>query len=150
MTINILIVDDSFTMRSMLKRAFSMNEIPAPRFLEAANGREGIELLEREEIDFVIVDINMPVMNGMEMIDRMREIPGLVHVPVLVVSTHFHTARLEELRKEIAIGIEQLVKNCAVLLVVAEILVQFNVKDYRGLIVPVIIGFHVYLPAVKG
>jgi two-component system chemotaxis response regulator CheY len=92
-------VDDSFTMRSMLKRAFSMNDIPLPRFLEAANGKEGMELLERENIDFVIVDINMPVMNGMEMIDRMREIPELVRVPVVVVSTHFNTARIQELRE---------------------------------------------------
>jgi two-component system chemotaxis response regulator CheY len=100
MVLNVLIVDDSSTMRAMIKRAFTLNGFPVARYFEAADGAEGLELLEHEEIDLVMVDINMPVMSGMEMIDRIREIPEVAQVPVVVVSTFSSEARIREIRNK--------------------------------------------------
>jgi len=54
---------------------------------EAANGQEGLEKLGRHWIDLVLVDINMPVMNGEEMIAKVRENPTWSDLPIIVVST---------------------------------------------------------------
>jgi two-component system chemotaxis response regulator CheY len=99
MAINILIVDDSKIMRTMILKTLQMTGITMGEVFQAANGREGLESLEQNWIDLAIVDINMPVMNGEEMIDRMRANPEMKNLPVVVVSTEgseTRIARLEE------------------------------------------------------
>jgi two-component system chemotaxis response regulator CheY len=99
MAINILIVDDSKIMRTMILKTLQMTGITMGEVFQAANGREGLESLEQNWIDLAIVDINMPVMNGEEMIDRMRANPEMQNLPVVVVSTEgseTRIARLEE------------------------------------------------------
>ncbi|MCF8130993.1 MAG: response regulator [Deltaproteobacteria bacterium] len=99
MAINVLIVDDSKIMRTMILKTLQMTGIPMGEIFQAGNGREGLEALERNWIDLAIVDINMPVMNGEEMIDHMRGNPEMQDMPVVVVSTEgseTRIARLEE------------------------------------------------------
>lgn len=99
MAINVLIVDDSKIMRTMILKTLQMTGIPLGEIFQAGNGREGLEALERNWIDLAIVDINMPVMNGEEMIDHMRGNPEMQDMPVVVVSTEgseTRIARLEE------------------------------------------------------
>lgn len=96
MALNVLVVDDSATMRHMVVRTLQMSGLPIGQLHQAANGREGLEVLEREWVDLVFVDINMPVMNGMEMIDAIRAQPTYAELPIVVISTESSRTRIEE------------------------------------------------------
>ncbi len=87
MSLNILIVDDSGVMRAMIAKSLRMTGLDIQQMHQAGNGAEGLDMLERHPVDLVIVDINMPVMNGEEMIDRMREREDFNQIPILVIST---------------------------------------------------------------
>ena len=98
MAINVLIVDDSGVMRAMVLKTIRMAGLPLAEVHEAGNGQEGLDLLDKHWIDLAIVDINMPVMNGEEMIDRMNENSETKDIPVVVISTEGSTARIERLQ----------------------------------------------------
>ena len=97
MAFNILIVDDSSIIRSMLKKTFSAAGIPVGEVIEAGNGREGIEKLESNWVDLMFLDINMPVMDGMTMIDRMQDRDEFRDTPVVVVSTEGSRTKIDKL-----------------------------------------------------
>ncbi|MDL1962764.1 MAG: response regulator [Deltaproteobacteria bacterium] len=98
MAINILIVDDSAVMRSIILKTMRMAGLPLEEIYQAANGQEGLDVLNRHWIDLVIADINMPVMNGEEMIDRMQENSDTKEIPIIVVSTEGSKTRIERLQ----------------------------------------------------
>ena len=97
MSMNVLIVDDSGVMRAMILKTLRLSGLPLGDVYQAANGKEGLELLEENWIDLVLVDINMPVMNGEEMIARMMENPEMKDIPKLVVSTEGSEKRILKL-----------------------------------------------------
>jgi CheY-like chemotaxis protein len=80
----ILSVDDSKTVRASLSRLFSPF---ACELCEAVNGREGLEVAARERPDLIILDYNMPVMNGVSMLQRLREDAELRRIPVIMLTT---------------------------------------------------------------
>jgi two-component system chemotaxis response regulator CheY len=84
MTKKILTVDDSRTMRDMLKHA--LNEA-GYEVVQAEDGVEGLEALEREGADVVITDINMPRLDGFGFIEGVRANPAHLGLPVLVLTT---------------------------------------------------------------
>ena len=69
MSLNVLVVDDSAVMRAMIIKTLRLSGLPLGEVHEAANGQEGLGTLDEHWIDLVLVDINMPVMNGEEMIE---------------------------------------------------------------------------------
>ena len=100
MGINILVVDDSGVMRSMIAKTIKLSGLKLGDIHQAANGQEGLEALNQNWIDLVIADINMPVMNGEEMIDRMRKEPEFKDIPIVVVSTEGSQTRIERLQNK--------------------------------------------------
>jgi two-component system, chemotaxis family, chemotaxis protein CheY len=98
MAVNILIVDDSGVMRSMIQKSMQLIGLQIGEIHQAANGHEGLEALDRHWIDLVITDINMPVMSGEEMIGRMQERPDLKAIPTIVVSSEGSQTRIERLQ----------------------------------------------------
>jgi two-component system, chemotaxis family, chemotaxis protein CheY len=98
MAFNILIVDDSHIIRSMIARTIQMARVPVGEMLEAENGAQALETLSKNWIDLVMVDLNMPVMDGMTMIERMAEDNEMRNTPVVVVSTEGSESKLEKLR----------------------------------------------------
>ncbi len=98
MALNILVVDDSAVMRKMIIKTMGMCGIPIGEIKQAANGREGLEELGKNWIDIVILDINMPIMNGEEMIDEMQQEPEIKDIPVIVISTEGSSTRIERLK----------------------------------------------------
>jgi two-component system chemotaxis response regulator CheY len=104
MSLNILIVDDSATMRRMITRTLHLSGLPVDGVFEAANGREGLLALAKNRIDLALIDINMPEMNGEEMIARIRQNPTFKDVAVVIVSTEGSTTRIASLMKEAAVG----------------------------------------------
>lgn len=95
MAINILVVDDSSVMRSMIIRTIQLCGLDISEIYEAGNGKEGLEMLDNKWIDLLFMDVNMPVMNGMEMLDKIREHPEMKDLPVLVVSTESNEGRIK-------------------------------------------------------
>lgn len=69
--INILIVDDSMLARKMLTSAVA-SSLPNATIVEAANGQEAVDIMEKSSIDVMFIDYNMPVMNGLEAVDIIR------------------------------------------------------------------------------
>jgi two-component system chemotaxis response regulator CheY len=98
MALNVLIVDDSGVMRAMILKTLRMTGLPLGEIFQAGNGQEGLEALNANWIDLVIADINMPVMNGEEMIDRMKEKTETQDIPTVVVSTEGSETRIERLQ----------------------------------------------------
>lgn len=84
MTKRILTIDDSKTMRDMLMITLADAGFDV---LQAVDGEDGIAVLEREHVDLVITDINMPKMDGYEVIRRVRANPAYKKLPVLVLTT---------------------------------------------------------------
>lgn len=97
MAFNVLIVDDSDVIRSMIAKTLRLAQVPVANIFEAGNGKEALALLEDTWVDFVLADINMPVMNGAEMITRMRACPDTADIPVIVVSSEGATDRVDAL-----------------------------------------------------
>lgn len=97
MAFNVLIVDDSASMRRVLRRTLDVCGIESGKCLEAGNGMEALGVLRREWIDIILTDINMPVMNGEEMVRRLHEDEMLRSIPVLVVSSDRSKERLDHL-----------------------------------------------------
>jgi two-component system, chemotaxis family, chemotaxis protein CheY len=100
MGLNILVVDDSGVMRAMIIKTLKMCGVEVGEIFQAANGEEGLSQLEKNWADLVLVDINMPVMGGEEMIDRMRQNTATRDIPVVVVSTESSQSRIEMLEKK--------------------------------------------------
>lgn len=98
MGMNILVVDDSSVMRQMIIKALNMSGLPLGEIHQAGNGREGLDALEQHWIDLVILDINMPVMNGEEMMNEMKKTPAHRDIPVVVVSTEGSATRIQRMQ----------------------------------------------------
>jgi len=95
--LEVLVVDDSKVARAMIIRTLHLAEIPVGEIREAANGQEALELIDEFWIDLVVADINMPVMNGDEMIERLQDSAAWPPVPVVVISTDGSQPRIEKL-----------------------------------------------------
>jgi len=83
MTPRILSIDDSKTIRLLLARLFRPF---ACELMEAANGEEGLAVASRENPDLIILDYNMPVMDGIAMLRRLREHATLKRTPVIMLT----------------------------------------------------------------
>ena len=83
----VLVVDDSDVTRAMIIKTLDLARVPVSECLEAANGKEALELLENNWVDIVFADLNMPVMGGREMLRLMRTTPEFADIPVIVISS---------------------------------------------------------------
>jgi len=81
----ILIADDSPTMRAMLVSTIEM--LGDYRIVEASSGFEALRLLPREKVDLILTDINMPDINGLELISYLRNNSNYRSIPVFIIST---------------------------------------------------------------
>lgn len=86
-TINILLVEDDtamrvFTRASLMKSSFEFGQI-----LEAANGKEAVEMLKKNDVNLILTDINMPEMGGIEFMDWIHNHPIYKNIPVVAVTT---------------------------------------------------------------
>jgi two-component system, chemotaxis family, chemotaxis protein CheY len=84
MTKTILIVDDAKTIRHLTRFALAKGGF---NILEAEDGKQGLEILEKSTIDLVISDLNMPNMDGLEMCRAMRNSEKLKDIPVFMLTT---------------------------------------------------------------
>jgi two-component system, chemotaxis family, chemotaxis protein CheY len=85
----ILVVEDSFTTRSFVRSTIEseVDGIPGAEVVEAASGFDALRLLPRGPYDLVITDINMPDINGLELVQFMRKSEAHKNTPILLIST---------------------------------------------------------------
>lgn len=95
-TMNILVVDDSAMMRTMIKRAASLTGLSIGEIFEAADGRQALDVLEREHVDALFTDLNMPVMTGIELLRQIEGHERWQHIVRVIISTDGSEARRNE------------------------------------------------------
>jgi two-component system chemotaxis response regulator CheY len=83
---SILVVEDSATMRSLI--ASTLEELePDVRITEATSGFEALRLLPRDSFDLIVTDINMPDINGLELVSFLKRNSAYAAIPLIIVST---------------------------------------------------------------
>ncbi len=98
MALNILLVDDSATVRAVIAKTLKITGVEIGELYQAENGKEALDILADNWVDLVFADINMPVMDGVEMIEKMYEDGLLKTIPVVIVSTEGSATRVEQLK----------------------------------------------------
>ncbi len=86
MTLRVMVVEDSSAMRAFVRAALE-DDLSGVEVREASSGFEALRLLPREPVDLVIVDINMPDINGLELVAFMRKSEAHARTPVIIIST---------------------------------------------------------------
>ena len=104
MAFNVLIVDDSSTMRAVIKKTIKVSGFKVGQFLEAGDGVQALKVLEDEWVDLVLSDINMPNMNGLELIGKMHADEILRSIPVVMVTTEAGDEKVKQSKELGAVG----------------------------------------------
>ncbi len=95
MSLQVLVVDDSGVMRAIVIKSLKVAGLDMGQVHQAGNGQEGLDILEANDVDIAFIDINMPVMDGMEMIERVRQDDRWQNLPIVVISTEGSETRIE-------------------------------------------------------
>jgi len=93
---DILIVDDSAAIRKILQRVIRQAEIPIGNVFEAGDGKEALEALKTQTVGLILSDINMPNMDGIELLGHIKANEAWKSVPVVMVSTEGSQAKVLE------------------------------------------------------
>ncbi len=96
MPYNVLIVDDSKSMRQILRKILVVSGFKLGECLEASNGEEALRLLEDNWVDLILSDIHMPVMDGFGLLRSLREHEDWSDLPVVLVTTESNEHRIQE------------------------------------------------------
>ncbi len=94
MALDVLIVDDSAAIRKILHRVLVQAEVPLGKVHEASDGNEALEKLKTEKVGLILSDINMPNMDGIEFLTRIKAEEAYKRVPVLMVTTEGSQAKV--------------------------------------------------------
>jgi len=81
----VLIVEDSPTMRQLL--VFALRRLKNVQIVEAQDGMDGLRKVSSDHFDLALIDINMPVMDGLKLISLMRGEDTLKNIPIVVITT---------------------------------------------------------------
>jgi two-component system chemotaxis response regulator CheY len=90
---NILIVDDSASMRQMI--SFTLKDAGYD-VIVAGNGKEALTKLDGTKVEMVLTDLNMPEMNGIELIKQLRVKPGYKFIPIVMLTTESQESKKQE------------------------------------------------------
>jgi two-component system chemotaxis response regulator CheY len=97
--LNILIVDDSATMRALLHRVVGLADLPIGTIYQAPNGQEALKILETCSVQALFTDLNMPVMNGMDLLREVARRDSWKNILRVIISTDGSKLRREEARE---------------------------------------------------
>jgi two-component system, chemotaxis family, chemotaxis protein CheY len=104
MSFNVMIVDDSAVMRNVIQRVLNLSGFDIGQIYQAGNGKDALEVMDKNWIDVILSDLNMPVMNGWEMLGEMKKNATTADIPVIIISTESRPERVEELQNKGAAG----------------------------------------------
>jgi two-component system chemotaxis response regulator CheY len=94
MAMDVLIVDDSAAIRKILGRVLVQLQIPIGTVHEASDGREALELLKTKPVGLIFSDINMPNMDGIELLTQLKSSDTFKTVPIVMVTTEGSQAKV--------------------------------------------------------
>ncbi len=97
MAFNVLIVDDSSSMRSIIKKTLEMSGFDIGQIFEAGNGVEALASLDKEWADVILTDVYMPEMDGFEFLKTLYDQDVVSATPVVIVTTEGREDRIDEL-----------------------------------------------------
>jgi len=95
MSFNVLIVDDSRSMRGVIKKIISISGFKVDQCFEAGDGKAALETLAKNWVDVIISDINMPEMNGFELLEKLGKDDLLKDIPIVVITTESSEDRMK-------------------------------------------------------
>jgi len=101
MAFNLLIVDDSVSIRQIIKRVISISGFVTGDIYEAENGLSAIKVLAGKQVDLVLSDVHMPEMDGITLLEKVKKNRALCHIPVVMVTTE---AREQLVNKVMELG----------------------------------------------
>jgi two-component system chemotaxis response regulator CheY len=87
MSLNVLIVDDSAAIRKILQRVLRQTDIQIGEILEAGDGKEALKVLEGAQVGLVLSDINMPNMDGLQLLSELKAKTEWKKVPIVMITT---------------------------------------------------------------
>lgn len=96
MPVDVLIVDDSAAIRKILQRVLHQAEIPIGQIFEAGDGQQAVDALEEHSVGLILSDINMPNMDGLEFLGRLKASEAWRQVPVIMITTEGSQAKVME------------------------------------------------------
>jgi two-component system chemotaxis response regulator CheY len=96
MALDVLIVDDSAAIRKILQRVLMQTDVAFGEIQEAADGLEAIEKLKQRHFGLVLSDINMPNMDGIQLLGQMRANAQWSNIPVVMITTEGSQAKVLE------------------------------------------------------
>jgi len=85
--LNVLLIDDSVVIRKMLRRILAECNFGITEILEAGDGTQALTMLESTPVQLMLCDVNMPVMNGLEFLEKVRAHATFSTIPVVMVTT---------------------------------------------------------------
>src|SRR5271156_6541551 len=94
MALDVLIVDDSAAIRKILHRVLVQAEVPLGKVHEASDGNEALEKLKTDKVGLILSDINMPNMDGIEFLSKLKADDAFKSVPVLMVTAEGSQAKV--------------------------------------------------------
>ena len=100
LSLKALVVDDMMSMRSIVKRA--LGAIGYEDIQDVSNGKEALEKLREEEFGLVLLDWNMPIMSGIEVLRTIRADPAIQKIPVLMITAE---AKMENIMEAVQAGV---------------------------------------------
>lgn len=84
----VLVVDDSRIMRNIVKNAMAQHpRLGEATCLEAGDGAEALRLIEAQKIDLLLLDWNMPMMNGIDLVKKLRAVPAHAKLPIIMITS---------------------------------------------------------------
>jgi two-component system, chemotaxis family, chemotaxis protein CheY len=96
MAVDILIVDDSAAIRKILQRVLLQAEVPIGKVLEAGDGLEALSQLKEHKVGLILSDINMPNMDGLQLLSEIKANAEYKNLPVLMITTEGAQAKVLE------------------------------------------------------
>ncbi|MCF6155628.1 MAG: response regulator [Candidatus Brocadia sp.] len=100
----VLIIDDSAVMRKIIQRNIQQSGLIVDEFVEAGDGREGLEKAISNNIDLILCDWNMPNMTGIDFVKAFRGSGQKSNVPIVMVTTEGSETKIEEAKNSGANG----------------------------------------------
>jgi len=104
MAYNILIVDDSAPMRAVIKKVIRASGFDIGSFFEAANGAQALSVLDANWLDLVLTDYNMPDMDGLALLKKIKTDECMKNIPVVMVTTEGSSQRIDTFKEEGAVA----------------------------------------------
>ena len=84
---DILVVDDSAAIRKILQRVLRQTGMAIRSIYEAGDGQEALEKLKSQKVDLILTDINMPKMDGLQLLSALKSAEGWRGIPVVMITT---------------------------------------------------------------